>query len=79
MALLSHYCEIMRFLPYATRRYRTKALKLLEMVHMVDQADRHYAVLAYGDLKRTELAIALAHNPNVFLMCKPTAVMAPKE
>ena len=79
MALLSHHCEIVRFLPYATRRYRTEAMKLLEMVHMVDQADRHYAVLAYVDLKRTELAIALAHNPSVLLMCTPTAGMAPKE
>jgi branched-chain amino acid transport system ATP-binding protein len=36
-------------------------------------------VLAYGDLKRMELAIALAHNPKVLLMDEPTAGMAPKE
>lgn len=79
MALLSHHREIMRFLPYATQRYRTEALDLLNMVNMADQADRHCAVLAYGDLKRMELAIALAHNPSVLLMDEPTAGMAPKE
>jgi branched-chain amino acid transport system ATP-binding protein len=36
-------------------------------------------VLAYGDLKRVELAIALAHQPRLLLMDEPTAGMAPKE
>ncbi len=79
MALLSHHGEIFRFLPYATRQYREPALDLLDMVGMADQADRHCAVLAYGDLKRMELAIALAHHPKLLLMDEPTAGMAPKE
>ncbi len=79
MALLSHHREVFSFLPYATRRYRAQALALLDMVNMADQADRHCAVLAYGDLKRMELAIALAHDPKVLLMDEPTAGMAPKE
>ena len=54
-------------------------MDLLDMVGMADQADRHCAVLAYGDLKRMELAIALAHQPTVLLMDEPTAGMAPKE
>ncbi|MEP5731028.1 MAG: ABC transporter ATP-binding protein [Sulfitobacter sp.] len=79
MALISHHREIMRFLPFAHTRYRAEALELLDLVNMADQADRHCAVLAYGDLKRMELAIALAHNPKVLLMDEPTAGMAPKE
>ncbi|MEP3847784.1 MAG: ABC transporter ATP-binding protein [Paracoccaceae bacterium] len=79
MALLSHHGEIFRFLPYATRQYRDEALSLLEMVGMAEQADRHCAVLAYGDLKRMELSIALAHDPKLLLMDEPTAGMAPKE
>ncbi len=79
MALMSHHNEIMRFLPYAHTRHRSEALALLARVNMADQADRHCAVLAYGDLKRMELAIALAHNPKVLLMDEPTAGMAPKE
>ena len=79
MALVSHNHETLKFLPYATQMRREKALSLLEMVNMANQADRHCAVLAYGDLKRMELAIALAHEPKVLLMDEPTAGMAPKE
>lgn len=79
MALLSHNHEVFRFLPYAHRMYRDEAMELLEMVGMEGQADRHCAILAYGDLKRMELAIALAHDPVLLLMDEPTAGMAPKE
>ena len=79
VALMSHHREIFRMLPYATLRHRDKALELLALVGMADQADRHCAVLAYGDLKRMELAIALAHGPKLLLMDEPTAGMAPKE
>ena len=46
---------------------------------MASQADRPCAVLAYGDLKRVELAMALAGNPCLLLMDEPTAGMAPRE
>jgi branched-chain amino acid transport system ATP-binding protein len=36
-------------------------------------------VLAYGDLKRVELAVALANRPRLLLMDEPTAGMAPAE
>ncbi len=36
------------------------------------------AMLAYGDLKRVELAIALANDPKLLLMDEPTAGMAPQ-
>ena len=35
--------------------------------------------LAYGDVKRVELAIALANDPRLLLMDEPTAGMAPRE
>ena len=54
-------------------------MALLDLVGMTDQAERAAAVLAYGDLKRLELAIALAHGPRLLLMDEPTAGMAPKE
>ena len=46
---------------------------------MASQADRPCAVLAYGDLKRVELAMALASEPHLLLMDEPTAGMAPRE
>ncbi|WP_413206839.1 ABC transporter ATP-binding protein [Rhodospirillum sp. A1_3_36] len=79
MALISHHRRLFSFLPYARNLYREEALALLDVVGMVDQADRSCAVLAYGDLKRLELAIALSHDPTLLLMDEPTAGMAPKE
>jgi branched-chain amino acid transport system ATP-binding protein len=52
---------------------------LLERVGMREQAERACAVLAYGDLKRVELAVALANRPRLLLMDEPTAGMAPEE
>src|ERR1700727_436187 len=43
------------------------------------QADRPSRELAYGDVKRVELAIALAAEPRLLLMDEPTAGMAPRE
>jgi branched-chain amino acid transport system ATP-binding protein len=37
------------------------------------------SVLAYGDLKRVELAIALVNDPRLLLMDEPTAGMAARE
>lgn len=79
MALLSHSRQVFRALPFAHRMHRARALELLGMVGMEAQAERHCAVLAYGDLKRLELAIALAHEPTLLLMDEPTAGMAPRE
>jgi branched-chain amino acid transport system ATP-binding protein len=36
-------------------------------------------VLAYGDVKRLELALALASRPRLLLMDEPTAGMSPHE
>jgi branched-chain amino acid transport system ATP-binding protein len=58
---------------------RDEAERLLEQVGMRAQADRACAVLSYGDLKRVELAIALAGDPRLLLMDEPTAGMAPRE
>jgi branched-chain amino acid transport system ATP-binding protein len=46
---------------------------------MAGAADRPCKELAYGDVKRVELAIALANDPNLLLMDEPTAGMAPRE
>jgi branched-chain amino acid transport system ATP-binding protein len=55
------------------------AMRLLEQVELTDQAQRPAGVLAYGDLKKLELAIALANDPALLLLDEPTAGMAPVE
>ena len=79
MALLSHHNRLWSFWPAASALHRDAAIRLLDRVGMAAQADRACGVLAYGDLKRVELAIALAHRPRLLLMDEPTAGMAPKE
>src|SRR6185295_18492520 len=59
--------------------FRSEADVLLEQVGMLDQAGRACGVLAYGDLKMVELAMALANQPRLLLMDEPTAGMAPRE
>lgn len=79
MALLSHDRRIFAWWPRANAHRRADALALLEQVGMAAQADRACSELAYGDVKRVELAMALAHNPQLLLMDEPTAGMAPGE
>ncbi|MDX1710453.1 MAG: ABC transporter ATP-binding protein [Rhodovibrionaceae bacterium] len=65
--------------PRAHRLYREEVDGLLSRVGLTDAAARQAALLAYGDIKRLELAIALAGRPRVLLMDEPTAGMAPAE
>ena len=79
MALISHHRRLLSLVPRAGALYREEALELLARVGMADQEDRPCSVLAYGDLKRVELAVALANQPTLLLMDEPTAGMAPRE
>jgi branched-chain amino acid transport system ATP-binding protein len=78
-ALLSHHGRVWRFWESADGHAVAQADALLARVGMADQAERPAGVLAYGDLKRLELAMALAHGPRLLLMDEPTAGMAPAE
>ena len=79
MALLSHHRRLWSLFSLAARSYAGEADTLLARVGMLEQAERPCAVLAYGDLKRVELAMALANDPRLLLMDEPTAGMAPRE
>ena len=79
MALLSHDHLIYSLWRRAADYKRAEALALLDQVGMAAQADRPCSELAYGDVKRVELAIAMANNPKLLLMDEPTAGMAPQE
>jgi branched-chain amino acid transport system ATP-binding protein len=79
MALISHGNELYKVWPAAASLHRERALVLLDQVGMKAEADRASRELAYGDVKRVELAIALANDPKLLLMDEPTAGMAPRE
>jgi branched-chain amino acid transport system ATP-binding protein len=79
MALLSFERRVFNLFGSVASWRQTEALELLELVGMAEHAHRSCAVLAYGDVKRVELAIALANRPKLLLMDEPTAGMAPEE
>jgi branched-chain amino acid transport system ATP-binding protein len=58
---------------------RRGAHDLLRLIGMAGDANRACGELAYGDVKRVELALALANQPRLLLMDEPCAGMAPKE
>ena len=78
-ALLSHQRRNYSMWTRAAAYHVDEADALLDRVGMLGQAARPCAELAYGDLKRVELAVALANRPRLLLMDEPTAGMAPEE
>ena len=79
VALFSHEKRTYSLLGRAARLEVDAARALLDQVGLAAQADRVAGVLAYGDLKKLELAVALANTPEVLLLDEPTAGMAPAE
>ena len=79
MALISHAGENHRLWRPVASMHRDATLALLDRVGMREAADRPSRELAYGDVKRVELAIALANEPRLLLMDEPTAGMGAGE
>jgi branched-chain amino acid transport system ATP-binding protein len=79
VALVSYRRRLFNLWASTPRFARAEADGLLELVGMDGYANRPCGELAYGDLKRLELAIALANQPKLLLMDEPTAGMAPRE
>ncbi|MEI8143946.1 MAG: ABC transporter ATP-binding protein [Alphaproteobacteria bacterium] len=61
------------------RETRDAALALLAMVGLSDKADMTAGSLSYGELKRLEIARALASEPTVLLLDEPAAGCNPVE
>jgi branched-chain amino acid transport system ATP-binding protein len=79
VALVSYGAQLFNLWASTPKLEREEAGRLLELVGMNGYAERPCGELAYGDLKRLELAIALANQPRLLLMDEPTAGMAPRE
>jgi branched-chain amino acid transport system ATP-binding protein len=78
-ALLSHRGLLRSFFRVSKNILAEEAGALLARVGLAGQAERPCAELAYGDVKRVELAMALANRPRLLLMDEPAAGMAPEE
>ena len=76
LALLAHAGKHRVMLGRQAGEFADGADVLLARVGCLDIAATHCATLAYGDLKRVELALALAGAPTLLLMDEPTAGMA---
>jgi branched-chain amino acid transport system ATP-binding protein len=79
VALVSYNRRLFNLFGSTPRFEKAEAGRLLELVGMDGYAERPCGELAYGDLKRLELAVALANQPKLLLMDEPTAGMAPRE
>jgi branched-chain amino acid transport system ATP-binding protein len=79
VARIAHTGRAQSLWTRAERLETEPARGLLRQVGLAEQAERPAAVLAYGDLKRLELAVALATEPELLLLDEPTAGMAPAE
>jgi len=79
MALMSHHRKTKSLFQKAGNLFVDESMELLNLLGLAQQHDRLCGVIAYGDLKRVELAMALSHRPRLLLMDEPTAGMGPAE
>ena len=79
VAILSQRGQARDIFSNAARLEREGAVDFLRLVGLEDQAAKGCARLAFGDLKRLELAIALANRPALLILDEPAAGLAPQE
>ena len=79
MALIASQRRVFSFFARADGHEPERALALLDQVGMRHLAGHPCGDLAYGDVKRLELAMSLAGEPRLLLMDEPTAGMASGE
>jgi branched-chain amino acid transport system ATP-binding protein len=78
-ALLSRHRAVWRFFRPASGLFTAEADALLDRVGLHGLADQGCGTLAYGDLKRLELALAISSAPRLLLVDEPTAGMTPPD
>ncbi len=78
-ALISHHRAVWRFFRPASDQFTQQADALLDRAGMTHLASQGCGTLAYGDLKRLELALAISNRPRLLLVDEPTAGMTPPD
>jgi branched-chain amino acid transport system ATP-binding protein len=78
-ALISRHRAVWRFLAPASGLFTQQADALLDRVGLTHLASQGCGTLAYGDLKRLELALAISNRPRLLLVDEPTAGMTPPD
>ena len=63
----------------ADQDLQEQAMALLTRVGLADRANMKAGVLAHGEQRQLELAMALAGSPKLLLLDEPTAGMGPEE
>jgi branched-chain amino acid transport system ATP-binding protein len=61
------------------REVREQSMRLLELMHLEARAGEKAGSLPYGELRRLEIARALATRPKLILLDEPAAGMNPRE
>ena len=78
-ALISSHDAVWRFFRPASSLYTREAEALLDLTGLTELALKDCGGLAYGDLKRLELALAVSNRPRLLLVDEPTSGMTPAE
>ena len=78
-ALISHHRAVWRFFRPASHQFTHQADALLDRAGLTHLASQGCGTLAYGDLKRLELALAISNRPRLLLVDEPTAGMTPPD
>ena len=78
-ALISRHGAVWRFFRPASDVFTQEADALLVQVGLAHLALQGCGTLAYGDLKRLELALAISNQPRLLLVDEPTAGMTPPD
>jgi branched-chain amino acid transport system ATP-binding protein len=77
--LLSRCGKSRNLAAHAARLFEDAAANILAQVGLLEYADDECGSLSLGDLKRMELALALAGEPALLLLDEPTAGMSSEE
>ena len=80
-AILRHQKKNYKFFTNSNslREVNEATFRILESIHLEDQAPRVSNTLAHGDQKLLDIGIALALEPDLLLLDEPTAGMSPDE